>query len=230
MTHGNFLIIDDHPLISGGIQTALRQKGHTSVCFSPTIEVHPETPWPAAALLELEALSLPPQGQFDLALVDLTMGKYADAGLHFIGPLVKRDAIVLVLTGVDEQPRLDACIARGAHAVLSKELSIAEIIEAIENVMAGQSLLGKNERQEILARHQIRLAARSEMEEQFKSLTEREERVLEGLMHGMNVATIAEESFVAESTVRSQVKSVLRKLGVSSQLEAVALANAAKDV
>jgi DNA-binding NarL/FixJ family response regulator len=56
-------------------------------------------------------------------------------------------------------------------------------------------------------------------------LTSREQRVLAGLVDGLSAEQIAEEHFVALTTVRSQIRSILQKLGVRSQLAAVAMAN-----
>ncbi len=53
------------------------------------------------------------------------------------------------------------------------------------------------------------------------TLSDREEEVLQQLHEGVGVRAIAEQSEVAEATVRSQVKSILRKLEVSSQMAAV---------
>ena len=63
--------------------------------------------------------------------------------------------------------------------------------------------------------------------EPFDRLTSREQQVLHALADGRSVACIAEDWFVSEATVRSQVRGVLLKLGVSSQLEAVARATKA---
>jgi DNA-binding NarL/FixJ family response regulator len=51
--------------------------------------------------------------------------------------------------------------------------------------------------------------------------------VLRSLARGQSVATIASRCYVAEATVRTHVRGVLTKLGVGSQLEAVALAHQA---
>ncbi|GEM_PF-374256 len=58
----------------------------------------------------------------------------------------------------------------------------------------------------------------------FAVLTPRERSVLGELMEGHNAETIARENWVSVSTVRSQIRSILQKLGVNSQLAAVALA------
>ena len=58
----------------------------------------------------------------------------------------------------------------------------------------------------------------------LERLTGRERQVLEALGEGRTVTDIAASWVVSESTVRSQVRGILTKLGVTSQLEAVALA------
>lgn len=58
----------------------------------------------------------------------------------------------------------------------------------------------------------------------FDDLTPREREVLLGLVEGRCAQTLANEAVVSLATVRSQIRSVLTKLGVTSQLEAVALA------
>jgi DNA-binding NarL/FixJ family response regulator len=61
----------------------------------------------------------------------------------------------------------------------------------------------------------------------FAVLTEREQTVLAELMEGHCAEEIARAAFVSISTVRSQIKAILQKLGVNSQLAAVALARRA---
>jgi DNA-binding NarL/FixJ family response regulator len=56
------------------------------------------------------------------------------------------------------------------------------------------------------------------------NLTRREREILSDLMAGRRAAAIARHSYVSLNTVRTQIRSLLRKLGVHSQLEAVALA------
>jgi DNA-binding NarL/FixJ family response regulator len=61
----------------------------------------------------------------------------------------------------------------------------------------------------------------------FATLTDREEVVLAELLEGHCAEEIAKAAFVSISTIRSQIKSILQKLGVNSQLAAVALARRA---
>ena len=60
--------------------------------------------------------------------------------------------------------------------------------------------------------------------EPFATLTRREAAVLTAMIDGQQAAQIAEESFVSLSTIRSQIRSILSKTGVSSQLAVVAMA------
>ncbi len=61
-------------------------------------------------------------------------------------------------------------------------------------------------------------------DDSFDHLSRREQEVLWALMHGVSAREIAKQSYVSLPTVRSQIRAVLCKLGVSSQLAAVALA------
>ena len=63
------------------------------------------------------------------------------------------------------------------------------------------------------------------MHERLSLLTPREGAVLGHLMKGHTVREIAIHSYVSEATVRTQVKSILSKLQVSSQIAAVGLAH-----
>jgi DNA-binding NarL/FixJ family response regulator len=59
---------------------------------------------------------------------------------------------------------------------------------------------------------------------QFERLSPREQEVLLAMMRGKMAREICKQSYVSLPTVRSQIHSILSKLGVSSQLAAVALA------
>ena len=60
---------------------------------------------------------------------------------------------------------------------------------------------------------------------QLASLTERERTVLDRLAKGQRAQSIADEFVVSVTTVRTQIRAILGKLGVGSQLEAVVLLN-----
>ena len=61
--------------------------------------------------------------------------------------------------------------------------------------------------------------------DRFALLTEREQVVLTHLQDGLTPIEIAQVEYVGLTTVRTQIRSILMKLGVRSQLAAVAMAN-----
>ena len=61
----------------------------------------------------------------------------------------------------------------------------------------------------------------------LEQLSQREQNVLGALAEGLSGEEIATSQFVAKSTVRSQIRSILQKLDVQSSLAAVAMANRA---
>jgi DNA-binding NarL/FixJ family response regulator len=95
----------------------------------------------------------------------------------------------------------------------------------VRRVTTGLPVMDRAERAELMAEwttHQTELdGARARLGE----LSIRESQVLGHLMKGLAVRQIAELSSVSEATVRTQVKSILAKLGVPSQLAAVGLAH-----
>jgi DNA-binding NarL/FixJ family response regulator len=127
----------------------------------------------------------------------------------------------LVLTGTPPGPGWGAVADAGAVDVLSTAGTLSDLATALRSVATGRRPVSADLAASISAWHhtadeQRRLALR------LKALSAREMEVLVALHEGSSVRLIAERADVTEGTVRSQVKAVLRKLGVSSQLQAVA--------
>jgi DNA-binding NarL/FixJ family response regulator len=83
----------------------------------------------------------------------------------------------------------------------------------------------REEREELLLTWSNERADLVELEARLDLLTVREREVLAHLMRGHTVREIATVGVVSEATVRTQVKSILAKLDVTSQLAAVGLAH-----
>ena len=79
-------------------------------------------------------------------------------------------------------------------------------------------------RDSLLAAHRGRKAQDHDRLAMLGRLSGQERRVLEALADGQSVGRIAADFVVSEATVRTQVRSILTKLGVKSQLQAVAIA------
>lgn len=157
-----------------------------------------------------------------VAVLDLDLG-FAD-GIELVPSLLAAALPVVVCTGVRDRLRWAECLAAGAAAVVSKERDLTALAGAVTAVLAGVPATPPADRQQLLA--ELRTARRRRTAElgPFADLTTREADVLAALVDGRSVAGIASERVVAVSTVRSQVRAILRKLGVNSQLEAIARA------
>lgn len=210
MTTRRITLIDDHPLLAAALRSDLEQSGAEVDVLDPTMGID-------ALVASVD------DGQPDCVVVDLGM-PIPGGGSSLIGPLVNNDHRVLILTGETETQLLARSSAAGAEAVLSKAEPLNEIVDTILQVAGGQSVRAAQKSQ--LAEEFRRIVAEQEAREApFAELTPREQEVLAGLMDGQAPAMLAEQNYVSVATVRTQIKNLLGKLGVSSQLQAVAMAN-----
>lgn len=128
----------------------------------------------------------------------------------------------VVLTSTPHGPMWGAVLEAGAVAVMPGDADLAAVREVILSVSRGEEQIAPSERA-LLSRTWAELLERLErIGERIHSLTPREHEVLTMLHAGQPVASIAQLLEISPATVRSQVKSVLRKLEVSTQLAAVA--------
>ena len=96
--------------------------------------------------------------------------------------------------------------------------------DVAEITVAGRRLLSPTTERDLLGELQLHRRDHAMRLAKFQNLSNRESEVLWALMMGKSAGEIAEESFVSIATIRSQIKAILRKLEVNSQLAAVALA------
>ena len=204
------LIVEDHELLAGTLAMALRQQG---------LEVHAAAGPSAAAVVDL-ARSLAPL----LVLLDLDLGSTMGSGLDLIRPLVETGARVVMVTGVADRARLGACLEAGAVGVVSKATEFSALIETVQKAVRGTPLMREGERQALLDAARDRRRSDHDRLAPFDALSPKEQAVLVHLLAGESAETIAEKSYVSLATVRSHIRAILLKLGVNSQLAAVALA------
>jgi DNA-binding NarL/FixJ family response regulator len=127
-------------------------------------------------------------------------------------------ARVLILTTFDPDEYVYEAIRAGASGFLLKDVKPEELADAIRVVAAGNALLGASVTTRLLERFgNAPPAAAPSLEE----LTEREREILRLVAEGLSNAEIAERLVVSETTVKSHVSSVLRKLGVRDRVQAV---------
>lgn len=128
----------------------------------------------------------------------------------------------LLLTGTPMGPLWGAMLESGVSAVLPTTTQLDEIVERLTDLMLDRPVMSEHLKQELLRAWRTVRTEQEVLIARMKSLTPREQTVLRMLYAGDGVRTISDLMGVTEATVRSQVKSVLRKLDVNSQLAAVA--------
>jgi len=162
----------------------------------------------------------------DLAVIDIDSVSNA-ACIDCITHLNAAGVRVAVMGGNSNPYLVGQCLFVGASTVVDKSSPLNDLLETIVRLLRGEEVLGAEERQRLSEPYQREIRARSARLTPFDVLTYREKCVLAELMEGNNAEKIAQKASVSISTVRSQIKAILQKLGVNSQLAAVGLARQA---
>jgi DNA-binding NarL/FixJ family response regulator len=162
--------------------------------------------------------------QPDVVLLDLQIDDQGNTSVPWIEPLRELGACIVMVTGISDRVRLAECVEAGALGVVSKAESFDHLLSTIKEAAEMQALMSKSQRDDLLAELRRQRSEEEHRLAPFRRLTAREQQVLAALMEGKSAEHIAEEWVVSLATVRSQIRSVLMKLGVNSQLSAVAAA------
>jgi DNA-binding NarL/FixJ family response regulator len=141
-----------------------------------------------------------------------------------VGLLRSTSAPVLVLTGRPRGRYWGALVSAGACSILPSAVSLDELVEALAVIQYGGRVLSPEECDELLEAWQEFVSRQDDARARLARLTPREQAVLDGMRAGGTVAELAALLDVREATVRTHVRAILRKLGVRSQLAAVAVA------
>lgn len=199
-------IAAEQSLIGDAVKTALHSRG-----FSTTL-VH----WPGGGV------PLPRSGeQFDVGLLVSDLDRWQR--VRASGVVLRGLAIPwAVLTGAPSGPLWGAAYEHGAAVVLPSTTALDEVIETLGALARGESAVSARDRTELRAEWRHLRDDREQMQARARSLTPREREVLLLLYEGAPILEIATLLEISASTVRSQMKAIRRKLGVTSQLAAVA--------
>jgi len=208
------VIVEDHVLFAESLDLALSVEGYDV----RRVDVPEDGNNPAGLVTAL--LRLRPR----IVLLDLDLGRFGD-GVRLISPLAKAGANVVVVTASGDRGRWGEALRHGARATLSKSQPLNDILATVRRINAGLPVMGHEQREELLRIWHAQRRETQGIQERFAQLTVRETQVLGHLMLGHTVHDIAAVGVVSEATVRTQVKSILAKLRVSSQLAAVGLAH-----
>jgi len=158
----------------------------------------------------------------DIRHLDITSGSALIGRLRQVVPRI------CVIDAADDEDRQSAWMGAGSSALIDGREPFEQLFRTINRLLRMGSVPqhGQGSRTSLTMSDSAQRPPDPVLQ-MFAVLTEREQVVLAELMEGHCAEEIATAAFVSISTVRSQIKAILHKLGVNSQLAAVALARRA---
>ena len=205
-TNSQVLIVDDHPVMRGGLASLLEaESGLEVVAEAGTVK---------------DAMDLIERLQPDLVLADLRLPD--GNGIELIKEARARwpKLLFLVISMQDEQIYAERVLRAGGSGYVMKEEAPDRLLEAVRKVLAGQIHLSDE-----LAKVVIGVGLRSPRQTEgaagspMKALTDRELQVFELLGGGLATRAIAQHLSVSVKTVESHCANMKAKFDLGSRSE-----------
>ena len=200
-------LLDDHEVVREGLRALLETE--------PDFEVVGE------AGTATEAASRIPALRPDVAVLDARLpdgsGIEVCRSIRAVDPSIR----ALILTSYDDDEALFAAIMAGASGYVLKQIRGADLVSAVRQVAAGNSLIDPAMTARVLERVRHPQTTAPEL----ASLTEQELKLLALIAEGLTNRQIGERMYLAEKTVKNYVSSILAKLGLERRTQAAVLAS-----
>ena len=200
------VVVDDHEVVRQGLVALLgRRDAFQVVGEAGTVE---------------EALSVVRRFQPDLVIMDVRLpdGSGIEACREIRADL-PGTRVVILTSYPDEEAVLSAIIA-GASGYLLKQIRGRDLVNALEAVGRGESLLDPAVTEKVLDR--VRRIATGTFTDELAALTAQEQRILLLVAEGKTNKEIATEVFLSDKTVKNYVSSILSKLNLERRAQAAA--------
>ncbi len=195
------VIAEDHQIVREGLRLFL--------------DAQPDMEVVAEATNGREALEAVRRHRPDVLLLDLLMPEMDGLAVLRALPQEAPDTRVLVLTSANDDRLVIPAVRAGAAGYVLKTISSAELAEAVRKVARGEPVLHPE-----ITRMLMREVRRGPAAVAGESFTQRELEVLSLLAHRLTNKEIAAELGISETTVKTHVRNILSKLGVSTRAEA----------
>lgn len=197
-------LLDDHEIVRRGLAELIG--------LQSDLEVVGEAGTAAEAIVRITA------SQPDVAVLDVRLpdgnGVEVCREVRSLFPSIH----VLMLTSYSDDEALFNAIMAGASGYVLKEIRGSDLITAIRQVAAGNSLLDPSVTERVLQR----LRNGNKEKDELSGLTEQEKTILNLIGEGMTNRQIGEQMHLAEKTIKNYVSGLLAKLGMERRTQAAA--------
>ncbi len=204
----NILLVDDHTLFREGLEGLLSRRNINIL---------------AAVGSGQEGLRLAAELKPDVVLLDMRMPEMD--GMEVLRKLRKngfKNPVAMLTTSSDERDLVES-LRSGAQGYLLKDMEPDQLVLALRDIVAGKTVVAPD-LAPVLARVVQGDSIDPIKESPFAKLTPRENEILSLLAEGQSNKVIARNLGISDGTVKLHVKSILRKLGVHSRVEAAVIA------
>ena len=200
------LIVDDHEVVRVGIRSLLDRKG----AFTVVAEADS-----VAGAIQAVTEAAPDVVIMDVRLPDGS-GVEACREIRSHNPQIK----VVMLTSYADDEAIFASIMAGASGFLLKQIHSRAIVEALQVIGQGGSLLDPTVTQRVMER--MRRLGEGEPDSKLAGLSDQERRVLSQVAEGKTNKEISQALNLSDKTVKNHVSNILGTLHVARRTEAAA--------
>lgn len=204
----NVMLVDDQTLVREGIKSLLLLAGHINIV--------------GEASDGQEALEEIPRCQPDVVLMDIRMPRLD--GIEAMKKMqeMRIETPVIILTTFDDHELVLNGIRAGARGFLLKDVSLESLVEAIETVKNGETLIQPAVTERVLKGFtELKGDSKVEKEPVQEPLTQREIEILRLMAGGYSNKEISRAIFKSEGTIKNHVSNILAKLNVRDRTRAV---------
>ncbi len=204
------VLVDDHEMVIEGLKAMLAG-------FGSKVRIVGHAVGAERAVNVVDSLDP------DVVLCDVRMQN--SSGLDLCLALRQRnpDRKVVMLSVYDDEQYLFQALRVGASGYLLKSISSDDLVRQLELVRSGESAIDPG-----MAARAVDTASRLKRDEFWpgarQGLTQRESEILSYMVTGLSNRGIANKLVIGDETVKSHLRSIYRKLGVSDRTSAVATA------
>jgi two-component system nitrate/nitrite response regulator NarL len=205
------LLVEDHTAIREALASSFEGEGF-------------EVVGQAGSMAQARGMLEETEHPIDVGLIDLGLPDGYGADLIKELREAHPQAQALVLSASLDRANVARAVERGAAGILSKTAHLEEVVDGVRQLRRGETLMSLEEVVELLRYSSTRREEEHDARQAIEKLTPREIEVLQALAEGLDSGGIAERLNIALRTERNHMASILRKLEVHSQLQALLFA------